>query len=72
MTLKRLSGSYALAILFSSRPGEIWAVRRESPLIVGTGDRESFLASDVPALLPHTREVYEPAPEEGSWKTASA
>lgn len=64
MTLKRLSGSYALAILFASRPGEVWAVRRESPLIVGAGDGETFLASDVPALLPHTREVYEPAPDE--------
>ena len=55
-TLSKVRGSYGLAILFRDQPGRIWAVRKESPLIVGYGDGENFLASDIPALLKYTRE----------------
>ncbi len=50
-------GSYAIAVLFEGFSGEIFAVRKDSPLIVGLSDGESFLASDAPAILAHTREV---------------
>lgn len=53
----RLQGSYALGILFRDHPGEIYAVRKSSPLIVGTSDEGNFIASDVPAILKHTRNV---------------
>ena len=48
-------GSYALAVLFRDRPDTIFAVKRESPLIVGWGEGENFVASDIPALLKYTR-----------------
>ena len=54
----RVRGSYALALLFRDYPGEIYAARKDSPLVIGVGDGETFLASDVPALLQHTRDVY--------------
>ena len=63
-TLPRLSGSYALAVLFASEPGVLYGVRCESPLLVGQGEGEMFLASDIPALLPHTRLVWELPPGE--------
>lgn len=53
----RVHGSYALGILFQDHPGEIYAVRKSSPLIVGTSQDGNFIASDVPAILKHTREV---------------
>ncbi|GAB6877558.1 glutamine--fructose-6-phosphate transaminase (isomerizing) [Thermaerobacter litoralis] len=53
----RLEGAYALAVLTRREPGKIVAVKQASPLIVGLGDGENFLASDIPALLPHTRRV---------------
>jgi glucosamine--fructose-6-phosphate aminotransferase (isomerizing) len=56
--LKRLEGSYALGIISENDPGQIIAVRKESPLVVGRGKGENLIASDVPALLEHTREVY--------------
>ncbi|MDR3130601.1 MAG: glutamine--fructose-6-phosphate transaminase (isomerizing) [Treponema sp.] len=56
--LKRLEGSYALGILCESDPDRIIAVRKESPLVVGAGQGENLIASDVPALLEHTRDVY--------------
>ena len=55
--LKRIKGSYALGILNHKRPDILIAARRESPLIVGYGEGEFFVASDVPALLEHTRRV---------------
>lgn len=55
--LVRIRGSYALGILFKDRPGEVFAVRKDSPLIVGTSDEGNFIASDVPAILKHTRRV---------------
>ncbi|MDD7593794.1 MAG: glutamine--fructose-6-phosphate transaminase (isomerizing) [Peptoniphilaceae bacterium] len=53
-----IHGSYALAILFDDRPGEIWVMRKSSPMILGVADGRAYLASDVPALLKHTRDVY--------------
>ncbi|MCR5761921.1 MAG: glutamine--fructose-6-phosphate transaminase (isomerizing) [Treponema sp.] len=57
-TLKKLEGSYALGVLCKDFPDRIIAARKESPLIVGLGKNENFIASDVPAVLEHTREVY--------------
>ena len=54
----RIRGSYALAIMFRDIPGEIWVARKDSPLIIGAGDGENFVASDVPAILSHTRSVF--------------
>ena len=54
----KVRGSYALAVMFSDRPGEIYAVRNDSPRIFGVTDKESFLSSDVPAILKYTRNVY--------------
>ena len=53
--LAKVRGSYALAVLFRDYPDTIFAVRRESPLIVGWGEGENFVASDIPALLKYTR-----------------
>ena len=53
--LAKARGSYALAVLFRDRPDTIFAVKRESPLIVGWGEGENFVASDIPALLKYTR-----------------
>ena len=50
-----MRGSYALAVLFRDYPDTIFAVKRESPLIVGWGEGENFVASDIPALLKYTR-----------------
>lgn len=54
----RIRGSYALGILFQDRPGEIYAVRKDSPLIVGRSAEGNYIASDVPAILKQTRTVY--------------
>ena len=54
----RIRGSYALAVLFKDYPGEIYAARKDSPMIIGVSDSESYLASDVPAILKYTRKVY--------------
>ncbi|GHV80224.1 glutamine--fructose-6-phosphate aminotransferase [isomerizing] [Spirochaetia bacterium] len=56
-TLKRLEGSYALAVVSSDFPDRLIAARKDSPLIVGLGQGENLIASDVTALLAHTREV---------------
>ncbi len=53
--LGKVRGSYALAVLFKDWPDTIFAVRRESPLIVGWGEGENFIASDIPAILKYTR-----------------
>lgn len=53
--MARLEGSYALGILFADRPGVVYATRKDSPLIVGLGDGCNYIASDVPAILRHTR-----------------
>ena len=56
--LHRVEGSYALGILFADHPDEVYAVRKDSPLIVGRGTDGCFIASDVPAILKYTRTVY--------------
>lgn len=56
--LHRVEGSYALGIMFADFPDEIYAVRKDSPLIVGRSDEGCFIASDVPAILKYTRTVY--------------
>lgn len=55
-TLKELRGSYALGIIFKDFPDRVYAARRGSPLIVGLGSDESFIASDIPAFLKYTKE----------------
>jgi len=57
-TMVRVRGSYALAMMFRDFPGEIFVARKDSPLIIGTADGASYLASDVPAILKYTRQVY--------------
>ena len=54
----RVRGSYALALMFRDYPGEIYAARKDSPMIIGVSGGESFLASDVTAMLNYTRKVY--------------
>ena len=54
----RIRGSYALAILFQEYPEEIYVARKDSPMILGVSDGESYIASDVPAILKYTRNVY--------------
>ena len=54
----RIRGSYALAVLFKDYPGEVYAARKDSPMIIGVSGGESYLASDVPAILKYTRSVY--------------
>ncbi len=57
-TLVRVRGSYALEVMFKDYPNEIYVARKDSPMIIGTAKGESFIASDVPAILKHTRSVY--------------
>ena len=54
----RIRGSYALELMFKDYPGEIWVARKDSPMIIGIADGETYVASDVPAILKHTRSVY--------------
>lgn len=56
----RVRGSYAIAVMFKDYPGEIYIARKDSPLVIGINDKESFLSSDVPAILKYTRDVYYP------------
>lgn len=56
--MHRVEGSYALGIIFKEHPGHIYAVRKDSPLIVGRGKDGNLIASDVPAVLKYTRNVY--------------
>ncbi len=55
--IARVKGTYALAVLSQSEPGTLVAVKNASPLVLGLGKGENFIASDVPALLEHTRDV---------------
>ena len=57
-TMVRVRGSYALEVMFKDYPGEVYVARKDSPLIVGVTDSETFVASDVPAILNYTRNVY--------------
>ncbi len=56
--IHKVEGSYALGVICQDSPNELYAVRKDSPLIVGLGERENFIASDVPAILAKTREIY--------------
>ena len=57
-TMVRVRGSYALELMFKDYPGEIWVARKDSPMIIGIADGETYVASDVPAILKYTRDVY--------------
>ncbi len=59
----QLQGAYALGILFEDHPDTLYAIRKDSPLIIGQGEGENFIASDIPAILPHTCRYY--LPNEG-------
>ncbi len=56
--MSKMEGSYALGIIFNDQPDEFYAVRKDSPLIVGVSEEGNYIASDVPAILKHTRNVY--------------
>lgn len=60
----KLRGSFALGIIFDDIPNTIYAVRRDSPLIIGAGEGENFIASDIPAILPYTKSYYLADPDE--------
>ncbi|MDP3765367.1 MAG: glutamine--fructose-6-phosphate transaminase (isomerizing) [Nanoarchaeota archaeon] len=57
LALKRMEGSYALGILFANAPDKLIAARNESPLIIGIGSNENFIASDVPSILSYTNKI---------------
>ena len=57
-TMVRIRGSYALAIMFKEYPDEIFVARKDSPMIIGVEEGETYIASDVPAILRYTRNVY--------------
>ena len=57
-SMVRIRGSYALAIMFREYPEEIYVARKDSPMILGVEDGEAYIASDVPAILKYTRNVY--------------
>ena len=57
-TMVRVRGSYALAVMFKDYPGEIFVARKDSPMIIGVNEDETWLASDVPAILSYCRSVY--------------
>ncbi|MCC8121087.1 MAG: glutamine--fructose-6-phosphate transaminase (isomerizing) [Oscillospiraceae bacterium] len=54
----RIRGSYALAVMFRAYPGQLYAARKDSPLVLGTAGGDCYMASDVPAILKYTRSVY--------------
>ena len=54
----KLEGSYALAIICKDTPNKLYAVRKDNPLIVGVGENENYIASDIPAILAKTRKIY--------------
>jgi glucosamine--fructose-6-phosphate aminotransferase (isomerizing) len=70
--MHRMEGSYGLGIMFRDHPGEIYGVRKDSPLIVGQGKDGNFIASDVPAILKYTRTVYYIENEEIAKLTADS
>lgn len=70
-TLSRLEGAYALGILCARHPEQIFCARKDSPLVIGVGEGEQFLASDIQALLPYTRRVISLADGEVARLTAA-
>lgn len=69
-TVKLLEGSYALAVVYVGSPDRIYFAKRESPLVIGLGDGENFLASDIPAFLEHANRVIILEDGEVGWITA--
>ena len=57
-TMVRVRGSYAIAVMFKDYPDEIWVARKDSPMIIGQNDDGTYVASDVPAILKYTKNVY--------------
>ncbi|NLP17215.1 MAG: glutamine--fructose-6-phosphate transaminase (isomerizing) [Clostridiales bacterium] len=57
-SMVRIRGSYALAVMFKDNPGEIYVARKDSPMILGLENEDAYFASDVPAILKYTRNVY--------------
>lgn len=57
-TMVRVRGSYALAVMFKDYPGEVWVARKDSPMIIGIDGQSAYVASDVPAILKYSRNVY--------------
>lgn len=57
-TMVRVRGSYAIAVMFRDYPNEIWVARKDSPMIIGMNENGTYLASDVPAILKYTKNVY--------------
>lgn len=70
--MHRVEGSYALGIIFAEHPDEVYALRKDSPLIVGKSEEGNLIASDVPAVLKYTRDVYYIENEEIACLTADA
>lgn len=68
--VEKVEGSYALVVITSREPGRIVCARQDSPLVVGMGDNENFIASDIPALLAHTRKIK--VLEDGEFASISA
>ncbi len=58
-TLSEIKGAYAFAVLFADDPDKIWATKKDSPLIIGKGRDENYVASDITAILRHTRDYYQ-------------
>ncbi len=56
--VSRVKGSYALGIICQDNPDRVYAVRKDSPLIIGLGEKENYIASDIPAILAKTRKIY--------------
>ncbi len=57
-TMVRVRGSYAIALMFKDYPDEVWVARKDSPMVIGIADGATYVASDVPAILKYTRNVY--------------
>ena len=68
--VEKVEGSYALVVITSREPGRIVCARQDSPLVVGIGENENFIASDIPALLAHTRKIK--VLEDGEFASISA
>jgi len=56
--LEKIQGSYAVAMIFAGHPNELYAIRKDSPLIIGLGQHENFIASDISAILDYTKDYY--------------
>ena len=56
-TMVRVRGSYAMEVMFKDYPGEIYVARKDSPMIIGITDGETYIFSDVPAILKYTKQV---------------